>query len=82
MSKKKRIVSKNQQQKKLSDREFLKEVLEDLTEEGQVLSVSLFTNIPYRCLIISQIKKLNLLKESLHHKSDIFKTNQVNEVKN
>ena len=82
MSKKKRIVSKNQQQKKLSDREVLKEVLEDLTEEGQVLSVSLFTNIPYRCLIIFQIKKLNLLKESLHHKSDIFKTNQVNEVKN
>ena len=42
MSKKKNIVSNNQQQKNLSDREVLKEVLEDLTEEGQVHQ---FTNI-------------------------------------
>ena len=27
-----------------------------------------------------QIKKLNLLKESLHHKTEVFKTNQLDQV--
>jgi len=62
MSKKKKIVNNEQHQRKLSDKQVLREVLEDLTEEGQ-------------------IKKLNLLKESLHHKSDVHKTSKVNEVK-
>merc|ERR1712223_732497 len=44
----------------LSNGQVLKDVLDDLTEEGQ-------------------IKKLNLLKESLHHKTEVFKTNQLDQ---
>ena len=36
MSKKKKIVNNEQHQRKLSDKQVLREVLEDLTEEGQV----------------------------------------------
>ena len=64
---------------KLSDKSILREVLLDLTHEGYVspvLYISLIPGLPLK------VKKLNLLRESLQHKTEVYQTDKINKVKN
>lgn len=81
-SKNAKIIRKEEEQQddnRLSDKTVLREVLDDLTHEGNVSSKTEDKN---SLLYLSiKVKKLNLLRESLHHKTEVFQTEEINKVK-
>ena len=71
--------SKVNLKKNLSDREVLGDVLEDLTDDANVSEAVLHKLWIAFCF---KVKRLNLLKEVLHHKNEVLATEQVNQVGN